>query len=183
MPKRICAASFETLGSRRGSMPVTLAAVSRPAKRITDFDCTEGATAPGSQPSSAAIMAKGFLMPGRNFRVVRPWISAASKATSAGWRGGSRRSSVTEIWGSESTSCVTKSSCEPSIRAAIITEKPTPMATPVTPTSVWRRRERMCVFAMEKARPIMPLMAWPGCARANRPGMRSRWARRQDRAR
>ena len=48
-----------------------------------------------------------------------------------------------------STSWSTKSRCEPSISAAIITEKPTPIATPSMPTRDWRTRLRTCVKAIE----------------------------------
>ena len=47
--------------------------------------------------------------------------------------------------GSASISWRMKSSCEPSISAAIMIEKPTPVATPATATSVWRARKRTWV--------------------------------------
>ena len=53
-------------------MPVTLAAMSRPAKRMIAFDTAEGAMAPGSQTSSVDVMASGFLMPGRMTGVLSP---------------------------------------------------------------------------------------------------------------
>ena len=49
----------------------------RPAKRSTALDCTEGVMAPGTQVCSEAIVAIGFLMPGRRTSGVRPWNSAA----------------------------------------------------------------------------------------------------------
>ena len=101
----------------------------------------DGATAPGTQASSAAMIAIGFLMPRRRSSGVSPCISAASKTASAGCGGGWRRSSVTVMCGSASISCRVKSSCEPSISAAIMIEKPTPVATPATATSVWRSAE------------------------------------------
>jgi hypothetical protein len=59
-------------------MPMTETVRSRPAKRSTAFDCTEAVIAPGTQPCSEAMVAIGFLMPGRRTSGVRPWISAAS---------------------------------------------------------------------------------------------------------
>ena len=52
--------------------------------------------------------------------------------------------------GRASISCRVKSACEPCIRAAITMEKPTPVATPATATSVWRTRKRTCVRAMKE---------------------------------
>ncbi len=113
---------------------------SRPAKRSTALDCTEAVSAPGTQVCSEAIVAIGFLMPGRRTSGVSPWISAAGKTTFAGCGVGSRNSSVMEICGSASTRVAMKSSCEPSIIAAIMIEKPTPVTTPSTATSVCRAR-------------------------------------------
>ena len=80
-------------------------------------------------------------MPRRRTSGVSPWISAASKAVSAGCTGALRSSSDTVMWGRASISCRVKSACEPCIRAAITMEKPTPVATPATATSVWRTRK------------------------------------------
>ena len=113
---------------------------------------TEGATAPGSQASSAAMMASGFLMPRRRASGVRPWNSAASNSTAAGCGGGLRRSSDTVMCGSVSTSRWVKSSCEPTISAAIMIEKPTPVATPATAKPVWRTRARTWVQAISRMR-------------------------------
>ena len=113
---------------------------------------TDGATAPGTQASSDAMVASGFLMPRRRASGVRPWISAASNSVSAGCGGGSRRSSDTVICGSALTSCRMKSSCEPCISAAIMIEKPTPVATPATATSGLARAGRTWVQAMSRMR-------------------------------
>ena len=50
----------------------------------------DGATAPGTQDFSAAMIASGFLMPRRLVSGVSPWISAAAKAASAGCGGACR---------------------------------------------------------------------------------------------
>ena len=116
--------------------------------------CTfaEGATPPGTQASSAAIMASGFLMPGRRASGVSPWISAALNSTSAGCGGGARRSSVTVICGSVLINRWVKSSCEPCISEAIMIEKPTPVATPATAKPVCRTRARTWVKAISRMR-------------------------------
>jgi hypothetical protein len=54
--------------------------------------------------------------------------------------------------GSASTSVLMKSSCDPSIIAAIITEKPTPVMTPMIATMVCRARWRTWVQAMVRIR-------------------------------
>src|SRR5258707_13185093 len=59
-----------------------------------------------------------------------------------------RRSSLTVMCGIVSTSCRRKSICDPCIRPAIMMVKPTPMATPNMPTSVWRTRVLTWVHAM-----------------------------------
>ena len=139
-----------------------------------------GATAPGTQASSEAMIAIGFLMPRRRASGVRPWISAASKATSAGCSGACRRSSVTVMCGSASISWRVKSACEPSISAAIMMEKPTPVATPATATSVWRTRKRTCVSAMSRTRFMAPAAPALGDARTRWPSRRLAGGRRGD---
>ena len=109
---------------------------------------TDGATAPGTQPSRVAMIAIGFLMPRRRTSGVSPWISAAAKNVSAGCTGACRRSSETVMCGSASINWRMKSFCDPTISAAIMIEKPTPVATPATATSVCRNRKRTCVRAM-----------------------------------
>jgi hypothetical protein len=69
----------------------------------------EGATAPGTQPSREAMIAIGFLMPGRRACGVSPWISAASNWVSAGCTVACRRSSDTAMCGSASISWRMKS--------------------------------------------------------------------------
>ena len=54
--------------------------------------------------------------------------------------------------GSVLTSRWMKSSCEPCISAAIMIEKPTPVATPATAKPVCRTRVRTWVQAMSKTR-------------------------------
>ncbi len=44
----------------------------RPAKRNTAFDWTDGVSAPGTQLCNDAMVAIGFLMPGRRMSGVRP---------------------------------------------------------------------------------------------------------------
>ncbi len=141
-----------------------------------------GATAPGTQASSEAMMAIGFLMPRRRASGVSPWISAASKAASAGCSGACRRSSDTVMCGSASISCRVKSACEPSISAAITMEKPTPVATPATATSVWRTRKRTCVRAMSRTRFMRALRRLRSTARTRWPSRRSAGGRAKRRS-
>src|SRR5262245_29087044 len=60
--------------------------------------------------------------------------------------------------GSALTSWRMKSSCEPCISAAIMIEKPTPIATPTTATTVCRARVRTWVHAMSTVR------SWRRCS-------------------
>src|SRR5262245_43265667 len=113
---------------------------------------TEGATSPGSQDRSDAITVSGYLMPWRPPTLATFDIWTAPYSRSAGCAGGARRSSCTVICGMVSTSWRRKSICEPCISPAIMIVKPTPIATPAMPTSVWRTRAVTWVQAISKSR-------------------------------
>ena len=78
VPCLMWVARFETSASVRGSMPMIEVVRLRPAKRSTALDCTDGVSSPGTQVCSDAMVAIGFLIPGRRTSGVRPWNSAAA---------------------------------------------------------------------------------------------------------
>ena len=89
-------------------------------------------------------------MPGRLPTLATPDICTAPYCWSAGCGGAARRSSCTVTCGMVSTSWRRKSICDPSISPAIMMVKPTPIATPAMPTSVWRTRAVTWVQAMSR---------------------------------
>ena len=113
----------------------------RPAKRSTAFDCTEGVSAPGTQALQRGdgghrILDAGPAHLGRQAVKFRGRIDDVGRLPR---RLRAARPSP-KYAAAHRPGVLMKSSCDPSIIAAIMIEKPTPVMTPAIATSVWRAR-------------------------------------------